>query len=146
MRILTIIILAALILLALFAAFNWGVLTAPADVSIFGFRTQASPGLIVLGFALTFAVLALAYVAAQRTVMLMELRRASQQLEAQRDLAERAEASRLNDLRQELEREFARLRTTMEESTNSLAASISEIDEKLDRPDRPGTSIDKPRV
>jgi uncharacterized integral membrane protein len=136
MRILTGIILAALILLALFAAFNWSVLTASADVSIFGFRTQASPGLIILAFALTFAVLALAYVAAQRTVMLMELRRTSQQLEAQRDLAERAEASRLNDLRQELEREFARLRTTMEESTNSLAASIGEIDEKLDGPGR----------
>jgi uncharacterized integral membrane protein len=135
MRILTTIILAALILLALFAAFNWSVLAAPADVSIFGFRTQASPGLILLGFALTFAVLALAYVAAQRTIMLMELRRQSQQLEAQRELAERAEASRLTDLRQELEREFARLRATMEESTNSLAASIGELDEKLDRPD-----------
>jgi uncharacterized integral membrane protein len=135
MRILTPIILAALILLALFAAFNWSVLSAPAEVSIFGFRTQGSPGLILLGFALAFAVLALAYVAAQRTASLMELRRQSQQLEAQRDLAERAEASRLTELRQELEREFARLRATMEESTNSLAASIGEIDEKLDRPD-----------
>jgi uncharacterized integral membrane protein len=141
MRILSSIILIVLALLAIFAALNWTVVAAPATVSVFGFRTEASPGLVLLGFAFTFALLALAYAAAQRAIILMEMRRQSKELEAQRDLAERAEASRLNDLRQQLEREFAQLRTTMEESTNSLAAGIGQIDEKLSRP---GTAIDKP--
>ena len=134
MRILSGIILVVLALLAMFAALNWTVLAAPAALSIFGFRREASPGLILLGFAFTFALLSLAYAAAQRALILMEMRRQSQELEAQRNLAEHAEASRLNDLRQQLEREFAQLRTTMEQSTNSLAASIGQIDEKLGRP------------
>jgi uncharacterized integral membrane protein len=134
MRILSSIILAVLALLAMFAALNWTVVAAPAALSIFGFRREAPPGLILLGFAFTFALLSLAYAAAQRALILMEMRRQSQELEAQRNLAEHAEASRLNDLRQQMEREFAQLRTTMEESTNSLAASIGQIDEKLGRP------------
>ena len=134
MRILSSIILVALALLALFAALNWTVLATPAALSFFGFRTEASPALILLGSAFAFALLFLAYAATQRAVMLMEMRRQSQELKAQRDLAEHAEASRLNDLRQQLEREFAQLRASMEESTNSLAASIGQIDEKLGRP------------
>ena len=133
MGFLGIVILVALALLALFAAVNWSALTAPTILSFVAFTLEGPLGLILLGFALGFALLFLGYAAMQRTAMLMESRRHAQELKAQRDLAERAEASRLSELRQQLERDFAALRATIEESTNSLAASIGQLDEKLER-------------
>ena len=133
MGILGTVILVALALLALFAAMNWAALSAPTALSFFGVGVEGPLGLILLGTALAFGLLFLAYAAMQRTAMLMESRRHAQELKAQRDLAERAEASRLSELRQQLERDFAALRATIEESTNSLAASIGQLDEKLER-------------
>ena len=90
-----------------------------------------------------------------RTAMLMEGRRYAHELQAQRELAERAETSRFTQLREQVNLEFARLHTalqdiraslmgrtegmeqsllkTVDEATNSLAANVGEVDEKLDR-------------
>jgi uncharacterized integral membrane protein len=125
------IVLAALLLLALFAAMNWGALTTATALSFFGASVEAPLGLILLGTAVAFALLALVYAAVQRTSMLLEARRHTQALEAQRQLAETAEASRLAELRAQMEREFAITRRTIEESVNGLAASIGEMDERL---------------
>ncbi len=137
-KILGIAILVALALLALFAAVNWSALTAPTTLSFVAFTVEGPLGIILLGFALGFALLLLGYAATQRTAMLMESRRHAQELRAQREIAERAEASRLAELRQELEREFAQVRRTIEESSNGLAAAIGQIDEKLSGPGEPG--------
>src|SRR5687768_12952167 len=102
MGILGIVILVALALLALFAAVNWSALTAPTVLSFVAFTLEGPLGLILLCFALGFALLFLGYAAMQRTAMLMESRRHAQELKAQRDLAERAEASRLAELRQQM--------------------------------------------
>jgi uncharacterized integral membrane protein len=142
LKILGIAILVALALLALFAALNWGALTAPTALSFVFFTVEGPLGVILLGVALAFALVLLAYAAMQRTAMLVESRRHAHELRAQRDLAEQAEASRLHELRQQLERECAQLRATIEEATNSLAAGIGQIDEKLSRP---GTLIAAPR-
>lgn len=137
MGILGIVILVALALLALFAAVNWSALTAPTTLSFVAFTVEGPLGLILLAFALGFALLFLGYAAMQRTAMLMESRRHAQEMKAQRDLAERAEASRLAELRQQVEREFAQVRTVIEESSNGLAAAIGQIDEKLGRGGQP---------
>ena len=141
MRILGIVILVALALLALFAAANWSALMAPTALSFVAFTVEGPLGLVLLGFAVGFALLLLGYAAAQRTSMLMESRRFAQELKAQRDLAERAEASRLAELRQQVEREFAQVRTAIEESANGLAAAIGQIDEKLPRERQPGRDL-----
>jgi uncharacterized integral membrane protein len=134
MKILGTLILAALALLGLFAAVNWPALTAPTALSFLVFTLDAPLGLILLGFALSFALILLGYAAMQRTTMLLEGRRHTQQLQAQRDLAERAEASRVYELGQQLQRECAALRQSIEESTNTLAACIAQVDEKLSKP------------
>ena len=133
MRVLSSIALAALVLLGVFAALNWGVLTAPTTLSFGLFSLEASLGLILLAFALGFAFVLLGYMTTQRTTRYMEARHHAQELKAQREIAEQVEASRLQELRLQLEREMAALRTTMEESANGLAASIGEVDDKLDR-------------
>lgn len=139
MRILGAVVLASLALLAIFAAVNWSALSAPATLSFVVLTAEAAPGLILLGFALGLPLLMLGYAATQRTAMLMESRRYAQELAAQREIAEHAEASRLRELGQQLEREAAALRLSIEQTANGLAASIGQLDDKLERVlERPG--------
>ena len=127
MKALNAVVLAAVVVLLVFMALNWSALAAPAAVSFAFFRAEAPLGLILLGFAVGFALLAVAHAAVQRTAMLVEARRQAQELKALRELAENAEASRLAELRRHLD-----------EATNTLAAHIGEVDDKLNRlTDRP---------
>lgn len=145
------VILFALFLLAVFTLANWSALTAPTALSFLVFEVEGPLGVLLLGVTLVLVALFTLYALTLRTNMLMESRRHNQELQAQRKLAESAEASRLSELRQQIEREFAVLRGSLEaagartdsleqslkraldESTNSLAAYVGEIDEKLDR-------------
>jgi uncharacterized integral membrane protein len=133
MNVLGSIILLSLALLAVFATVNWAALTAPTGLSFVVFTFEAPLGLILIGFALGFALLLLGYVAVQRTAMFVELRRHAQELKAQREIAEKVEASRIHELQLQLEREAGALRTCIEQTANGLAASIGELDDKLDR-------------
>jgi uncharacterized integral membrane protein len=76
MKLINTLVLAALVLLFIFAALNWTALTAPTVLSFVFFRVEAPLGLILLGFALMFALLLVAYVAVQRAAMLVEARAA----------------------------------------------------------------------
>jgi uncharacterized integral membrane protein len=132
-RVLTGALIAALVLLALFAALNWRALTASTELSFLGARVQAPLGLILVATAIAFAALAFVYAVVQRTAMLLEARRLAQALEAQRRLAEEAEASRLAEFRAEVQREFVEVRRTIEESANGLAAAIGELEDRLEK-------------
>lgn len=133
MKILGFIVLISLTVLAIFATLNWSALSAPTALSFITFTLEAPLGLILLGFACGFAFLLVGYASVQRTAMFVESRHHAQELRAQREIVERVEASRINDLRLQIENEAAALRTSLEEAANSLAASIGEVDDKLDR-------------
>ena len=75
---------------------------------------------------------------------LAEVEANEQELRRQRDLADKAEASRFTDLRRFIEQEMAglrdfqqqselRLREDLADVANSLAASVGELDERLER-------------
>ena len=68
---------------------------------------------------------------------LMESRRQTKELQAQRDLADKAEASRFTELRTELMARLDRLqtdsRTAIEQNANSVAAQIGELEDRLER-------------
>jgi len=138
-------------LIGLFAALNWNVLTTVTSLSL-GFTTLQAPLGAVL-FALAF--LFLLYVVYLQSAALLESRRQARELKAQREIAENAEASRYYQLKVAVEdalRErndqsaelrnalFARLeklerdmQTALEQSSNSLAAYIGEIEDRLER-------------
>jgi uncharacterized integral membrane protein len=122
MKFINLLVLAALLALFVFAALNWAALTAATVLSFGFFRVEAPLGVILLGFALVFALLLFGYAAVQRAAMLLEARRHAQELKALRELADSAEASRVAELRRQLE-----------DSTNTLAAHIGQIDDKLNR-------------
>lgn len=145
------VILAALFLLAVFTLANWAVLTAPTMLSFVAFHVEGPLGVILLGVTLVLVALLVLYALMLRTNMLMESRRHNQELQAQRRLAESAEASRLSELRAQIEQEFAQLRgsigavdartdevgqsmkQSLDEAANGLAALVGEMDDKIDR-------------
>ena len=155
MKILTPLILLSLILLGVFTLANWTALSTPSPLSFVAFHLDAPLGLVLLGILAGFVALFVAYILILRTAMLMDARRYAHEVQAQRKLAEQAEASRLSELRSQLEREFAHLRETtekshaelgarfegmeqtlknvIEETGSSLSAYIGEVDDKIDR-------------
>ena len=151
MNLLGAVILAALFLLAVFTLANWSVLTATTTLSFIVFDVEGPLGVILLGAMLVLVALFVLYALTLRTHMLMESRRYHQELQAQRKLAETAEASRLAELRTQVEREFAQLRSaigdldgqmdrheqsvkqSLDEAANGLAALVAEMDDKIDR-------------
>jgi uncharacterized integral membrane protein len=151
MNFIGIVILLALFLLAVFTLANWAVLSASSTLSFIVFEVEGPLGVILLGAMLALVALFVVYALSLKTSMLMESRRHNQELEAQRKLAETAEASRLSDLRAQIEREFTQLhdaigavdgrmdsheqtmKQSLNEAANGLAALVAEMDDKIDR-------------
>jgi uncharacterized membrane protein len=111
---------------------------------------DAPLGLIMLGFTSLIAAVLLSLVFRAHLVALADRRRLSAELRQQRELASQAEASRLTELQRYIGTELGSLRQAQEASlrqlheeltaaTNTLAACIGEIDERLERqmPTRP---------
>lgn len=151
MNFLRVVILVVLLLLAVFSLANWSVLSAPATLSFIVFDIEGPLGVTLLGAMLIVVGLFVLYALTLRTNMLIESRHYNQELQAQRRLAEAAEASRLSELRTQIEREFTDVRATvgeisrqidrkeqsikqaLDEAANGLAALVGEMDDKIDR-------------
>jgi uncharacterized integral membrane protein len=130
---LAIVSLAAFLLLGVFAAINWSAFVAPVTLSFVVTSVDAPLGLLMLVLVLAFGFLNLAAYGGWQTSMLLESRRMSRELQAQRDMADRAETSRVADLRARVDTVEASLRTTLQEGINGLSAALGEVEDKLDR-------------
>ena len=152
------------LLLALggFVALNWATFNTATGLSL-GFTTvQAAPGLILLAAIGLVCLLFMGYILVEQAAQMVASRRLSKELQAQRDLADKAEASRFTEMRGFVEAELRRLdersaaaargageqfaqlqqqlQNKLDEATRSLSAYIGEVDDKLDRllpPPRP---------
>jgi uncharacterized integral membrane protein len=155
----------ALALLAVFAMLNWTAFITPTMLSV-GFTTVQAPlGLIMLIATGLFCGLFLVYIVVQQAGVILEARRNAKEMKAQRELADKAEASRFTELRTFIEGELRRIETqdaaaarelgarveltkqelleTLAESTRTLSAYVGEVDDKLDRLSAPA---DAPRA
>ena len=145
-------LLVILALLGIFTALNWGTLVTPTAVSLGVAVVNVSLGLVLLGFLAIITALFLAFVVYLQTSALLETRRYSRELQASRELADKAEASRFTELRSALEAErltvVARidqvrqeLQTSIDQSGNTLAAYIGELEDRLQTPGSTPTRI-----
>ena len=148
MRLLLWIVLA---LLAFFGFMNWPVLNAPVPLWL-GVTTITAPlGTVMLVLFGGFVVLMLI----EQSAALAETRRYARDLDAQRRLADQAEASRFTELRTYLSGELAQsqqrlvdmqgaliarvdqlersLRMALDQQANSLAAIIGELDDRIEQ-------------
>lgn len=145
--ILTLIVLA----IALLAALNWPALSTPSPVQLGLTTLQAPLGLIMLALTVLLGVFFIAYVLSLQSSVLLEARRHSKELQVQRELADKAEASRFTELRavleaqhlqgqnaliERLDRLDARWQTRSQELENSTAAYLGQLEQQL-RQSRP---------
>ncbi len=151
----TLLIVIVLGMVAVFAALNWHLVVSPAPLSL-GFATVDAPlGLILLAVTAALTLLFLIYLVYLQSAALIESRRHGRELQLQREMADNVEVSRVKELRAFLEQEsqqrdvfmsetksvfLARLdeierelRAAIEQSTNSLAASIGEFEDRFER-------------
>jgi uncharacterized integral membrane protein len=122
MRTRSLLALLAAVLLAAFVVLNWPAFIAPTALAIGPLHFEAPLGLLMLGLLLLVTVALLVQMAFWQGAMLLETRRQARELQAQRQLAEEAEASR-----------FTALRTEIRDSANSLAAMLAELDDRWQR-------------
>ena len=122
----TVFLIVVVALIALFAVLNWSAFLAPTTLSFGVTQLQAPLGLIMLGLLAVLTAVFLFYVVYLQTTVLLQWRRREKELQASRELADQAEASRFTELR-------AHLDTRLTEIENSLAAQIGEMRDRLER-------------
>ena len=158
MKLQTLLLLLVLAIIAAFSALNWGVFISPTPLSLGFTEIQMPLGLIMLGLLAFVTVLFLVFVVYLQSTALLENRRISRELKANKELADQAEASRFTELRTYLEAELTKqtnqqealqgsliaridqlehdLRTATEQSGNTLAAYIGELEDRLEKTGR----------
>jgi hypothetical protein len=127
----SLLVLVASALAALFVVLNWRVFAASAKLNLLLTSAEIPVGVVMLLlFALALLVLWILLARWQGT-LLTEFRRQAQELQAQRLLAESAEASRFTELGAMIREEIAKLRTELQETEHSIAATLGEMDDRL---------------
>ena len=125
MRARTLVLLVILIAIGIFAAVNWKAIVAPTTLSLVVADVQAPLGLIMLGITVLLTVLFLLFLVYLQTSVLLDTRRHTRELQTQRELADKAEASRFTELRSFLEAELHKL---AEQSGGSQATMVTKLD------------------
>jgi hypothetical protein len=154
MRARFIVLLVAILLVAGFAALNWSEFGRPTPLSFGLFVMDAPLGLLLLTVLGVTLVAFLVSTAHMQTVNLLDTRQHSKEMQVQRDLADKAEASRFTDLRQHLDAQMREirqreaiaatelekavmqgqreLRAQLEVMNRTLASRLGEIESRVD--------------
>ncbi|MEO8117972.1 MAG: LapA family protein [Rhodoferax sp.] len=162
MKIRTLLLLLVLAGIAAFAALNWSAFMATTTLSLGVAEIQAPLGLVMLGVIVFVSAVFLVFLVYLQASILIEARRHARELQANRGLADKAEASRFTELRSFLDGELKRLATldaesrtavltrlealdqglrlAMEQSENTLSACLGELEDRLENTGvKPGT-------
>lgn len=146
MHLRSVVLLLTVLAIAALAALNWPALSAPSVVSLGLMSIEAPLGLIMLALTTLLGTFFVAYVLSLQGSVLMETRRHTKELHAQRELADKAEASRFTELRAFLETQHqqahaavlqrmdaleARLAARAQESDNTTAAYVGQLEQQL---------------
>ncbi|MFA6900897.1 MAG: LapA family protein [Desulfurivibrionaceae bacterium] len=155
MKLRTLFLLLAVVAIASFTALNWSAFMTPTTLSLGVADVQAPLGLVMLGLLALLTALFLIFLVYLQTSVLLEARRHARELQANRELADQAEASRFTELHEFLELEMKRqasldaesravllarldqldrdLLSAVEQSGNTLAAYIGELEDRLEK-------------
>jgi hypothetical protein len=155
MRIRSILLLLAIVLTTAFVALNLEEFNRLSLLSLGFISVQAPLAMIMLGGLVVALVFFLLFGAYAKSAYLIENHRTTRELKAQRELADKAEASRFTELQQYLAAENhaaadrearnrtlldeqlshlqAELQSSIEQSGNTLAAYIGELEDRIER-------------
>ena len=155
MRIRSILLLLGIVLTSALVALNLEEFNRLSPLSLGFTSVQAPLAMIMLGALAAALVIFLLFSAYAKSAYLTDNRRTSRELKSQRELADKAETSRFNELQQylaaeshamadreaettlRLDERLARLQSDLEsrieQSTNTLAACIGELEDRVDQ-------------
>ena len=111
MKFRTLLLLLILGLIVAFSALNWAAFNVPTRLYLGLTEIDAPLGLVMLGIIAGLTMFFLGFVVFVQASALFESRRQAQELTANRELADKAEASRFTELRQYVTEEFRKLGT-----------------------------------
>lgn len=156
MRFRTVVLIIFVLLVAGFVALNIDEFTRISVLSLGFVTVQVSLGLVMLLLLMVVTVIFLGSTMVMQSANLLETRKYSRELNTQRELADKAETSRFSELRQylettalaEKEREVVAnqvwaehlaslnksLMTRMDQSDNTVAAHLGQLEDRFDRP------------
>ena len=120
----SLILLVVGVLILIFVGVNWTEMTRPTDLSLIVTDVHAPLGLVLLGIMVLLAVLFIGLIAYTQAAVLMETRRQSKELAAQRELADKAELSRFTELRSHLDAEVSKLSESVHRQSQDLMSRV----------------------
>lgn len=141
-------------LLIVFMILNWATIMAPTALNLAVAQVNAPLGLVMLGIIALLSALFLIYIVYLQTSVLFEARHHAKELQNNRELADKAEASRFTELRQFMDTEIQKqaivqadyksailskmdalntdIHRAIDVSGNSLSAYIGELEDRLE--------------
>jgi uncharacterized integral membrane protein len=148
MRLRTSLVILVVTIAAAFLILNWKVLAASATFSLGLGSFNAPVGVVMLAIFGIIVVTLTIYMGISQSSLLLEYRRQAKELQAQRVLADNAEASRFTEMGTLLHDEMAalavRLETALEamreefrNTEGSIAATLGEMDDRIQRMRKP---------
>jgi uncharacterized integral membrane protein len=121
--------------IVIFVGVNWAEMTRATDLSLIFMEVHAPLGLVLLGLMALLSAVFVGLIAYTQGTVLLETRRHAKELAAQRELADKAEASRFTELRAHLDREVARLSEVVNNHARETLARVDRAEMGLrDRP------------
>lgn len=137
-----------------FTALNWTTIMTPTTLNLGVAEINAPLGLVMIGMLALLSAIFLIYMLYLQTSVLFESRRHAKELQTNRELADKAEASRFTELRLFMEAEIqkqagneanlrtdilarldslsANLNAAIEQSETSLSAYIGELEDRIE--------------
>lgn len=131
MKFLNAILLIVIVALVVFAAVNWAAIINPVPLSLLFTDIQAPLGLILLSLIGILALLFISFVVYMQSSTLVLRKRLNRELAIQRELADKAEASRFTELRNYLETELQQLHTKNKLNQQQIEAQLTRSEEAV---------------
>ena len=125
MKLRAFVLLGVLGIFLVFMFLNWTTIMAPTTLDLGVSEANAPLGLVMLGMIALLTTLFLIFIVYLQTSVLMEARRHAKELQTNRELADKAEASRFTELRQFMDAEIQKQAVIQAESKAALLTKIS---------------------
>jgi uncharacterized integral membrane protein len=131
MKVRTLLLMLVLLAVVLFVALNWAAVIAPTTLSLLVTTVEAPLGLIMLGMLVLVTGAFALFTGFQQTAILLEARQQARELQAQRKLADQAEASRITELHNLLNATLQKLDQQAQDSRQATNARIDQLEQSL---------------
>lgn len=133
MKVRALVLLGVLGLFLVFMLLNWATILAPTTLNLGVAEVNAPLGLVMLGMIAVLTALFLIFIVYLQTSVLFEARRHAKELQTNRELADKAEASRFTELRQFMDAEIQKQAAIQAESKSALLTKLDGLNADIHR-------------